>query len=309
MIYTTTYSSPIGEITLAVESARLIGAWFEDQKYYMHGIRQTEIIHIIKTNTNEINRNEKNRKEINTKSCNTENFSTKNHRNINRKAENRSSENCNTENCTTENNNTETRNIQNSNIGNYGKNTDERNIRCNIINDNNSQEIIANPNYAVLTQTIEWLDRYFNMERPSPSELPLSPLGTPFQHRVWEHLCRIPYSCTTSYGTIAKEIATEMGVTRMSAQAVGGAVSRNPISIIIPCHRVIGTNKAFTNYTGGQTLLAEHYKAEASLVDYTGEPTHLAKHCRAKSILVGYAGGLDKKLWLLMHEGMVITPH
>lgn len=55
MIYTTTYSSPIGEITLAVESARLIGAWFEGQKYYMSGISQTEIVHIIKMNTNEIN--------------------------------------------------------------------------------------------------------------------------------------------------------------------------------------------------------------------------------------------------------------
>lgn len=254
MIYTTTYSSPIGEITLAVENERLIGAWFEGQKYYMSGIRQTEIIHIIKMNTNEIN----------TKNGNTENCSTKN----------RSSVNCN---------------IENLNIGNYGKNTDERNVRYNIINENNSQEIIANPNYAVLTQTIEWLDRYFNLECPSPSELPLSPHGTPFQHRVWEHLCRIPYSCTTSYGAIAKEIAYEMGITRMSAQAVGGAASHNPISIIIPCHRVIGTNKPLTGYAGGQTLLAEH--------------------CKAKSLLVGYAGGLDKKLWLLIHEGIHYVNH
>ena len=294
MIYTTTYSSPIGEITLAVESARLIGAWFEGQKYYMSGISQTEIVHIIKMNTNEIN----------TKSCIIENCNTKN-----LSSEHHNTDNCNSENRSTENRNAKNCNIENLNIGNYGKNTDERNVRCNIINENNTHELIDNPNYAILTQTIEWLDRYFNLECPCPSELPLSPHGTPFQHRVWEHLCRIPYSCTTSYGAIAKEITAEMGVTHMSAQAVGGAVSRNPISIIIPCHRVIGTNKAFTDYVGGQTLLAEHCKAKDSLVGYAGEPTQLAKHCKAKSILIGYAGGLDKKLWLLIHEGIVINPH
>ena len=309
MIYTTTYSSPIGEITLAVESAKLIGAWFEGQKYYMSGISQTEIVHIIKMNTNEINTKSCIIENCNTKNLSSENHNTDNCNSENRNTKKRSSENHNTDNCNSENRNAKNCNIENLNIGNYGKNTDERNVRCNIINENNTHELIDNPNYAILTQTIEWLDRYFNLECPCPSELPLSPHGTPFQHMVWEHLCRIPYSCTTSYGEIAKEIASEMEIPRMSAQAVGGAVSRNPISIIIPCHRVIGTNKAFTDYVGGQTLLAEHCKAKDSLVGYAGEPTQLAKHCKAKSILIGYAGGLDKKLWLLIHVGIVINPH
>lgn len=170
MIYTTTYQSPIGIITLAARDGNLIGSWFEGQKYFMAGI---------------------------------------------------------------------------------------------------ADESITDATCPVLIKTCEWLERYFNSECPIPSELPLAPSGTEFQHRVWKHLCRIPYACTTSYGAIAKELASEMGITRMSAQAVGGAVGHNPISIIIPCHRVIGTNKALT----------------------------------------GYAGGLDKKIWLLKHEGAHYVYH
>ena len=75
--------------------------------------------------------------------------------------------------------------------------------------------------------------------------------GTPFQLEVWKILQKIPYGKTATYGEIAKEIAVLKGLPGMSAQAVGGAVGHNKISIIIPCHRVIGTNKSLTGYAGG----------------------------------------------------------
>lgn len=115
----------------------------------------------------------------------------------------------------------------------------------------------------VLRQTQLWLERYFDGDSPSPEELELAPGGSEFRKIVWQLLCRIPYGELTTYGQLAKEAATLLGREQMSAQAVGGAVGHNPISIIIPCHRVIGTDGSLT----------------------------------------GYAGGIDKKRWLLEHEG------
>lgn len=103
----------------------------------------------------------------------------------------------------------------------------------------------------ILLQTIQWLDRYFAGERPSPGELSLAPMGSPFRQAVWKHLCQIPYGETTTYGAIARAMAAEMGRSSMSAQAVGGAVGHNPISIIIPCHRVLGSDSGLTGYAGG----------------------------------------------------------
>ena len=91
-----------------------------------------------------------------------------------------------------------------------------------------------------------WLDEYFRGNIPNPNILPLSPAGTSFQRKVWDLLLTIPYGETTTYGTIAKTISLSM-----SAQAIGGAVSRNPISIIIPCHRCLGANGRLTGYAGG----------------------------------------------------------
>lgn len=96
-----------------------------------------------------------------------------------------------------------------------------------------------------------WLDRYFAGQKPVIGELPLKPMGSPFRLAVWACLCRIPYGEVTTYGAIAKEIAEQLGKPAMSAQAVGGAVGHNPISIIIPCHRVIGANGSLTGYAGG----------------------------------------------------------
>jgi len=122
--------------------------------------------------------------------------------------------------------------------------------------------------HPILRQTKQWLEAYFRGE-DLPVEIPLLPDGTPFQQLVWKNLLTIPYGCTRSYGEIAEEMARFLGKDRMSAQAVGQAVGRNPISILVPCHRVVG----------------------------------------AKGQLTGYAGGLDRKIQLLRHEGRIIWNH
>ena len=124
------------------------------------------------------------------------------------------------------------------------------------------EEIQENPNDGVLLATKSWLDRYFNGQKPNIDELNLSPIGSDFRQAVWKILCKIPYGETITYNDIAKEIARQRKIKKMSAQAIGGAVGHNPISIIIPCHRVVGTNGNLT----------------------------------------GYAGGIEKKIWLLRHE-------
>lgn len=116
----------------------------------------------------------------------------------------------------------------------------------------------------VFHQARAWLDRYFAGERPPISELKLAPMGSGFRQEVWDILCEIPYGQTTTYGEIGRKIAARRGLEHMSCQAIGGAVSHNPISIIIPCHRVVGTHGSLT----------------------------------------GYAGGIAKKIWLLEHEGV-----
>ena len=116
--------------------------------------------------------------------------------------------------------------------------------------------------YPVFAQAKNWLDSYFS-GNPADISFPLNPHGTAFQKQVWELLLTIPYGETTTYGSLAREMARRCGREKMSAQAVGQAVGANPISILIPCHRVVGANGRLT----------------------------------------GYAGGLDKKEWLLRHEG------
>lgn len=104
---------------------------------------------------------------------------------------------------------------------------------------------------AVFQKAKDWLDRYFRGEKPEIFELPLALIGGEFRQAVWKILCEIPYGQVITYGEIAKKIAQQRGLRRMSAQAVGGAVGHNPISLIIPCHRVVGTNGSLTGYSGG----------------------------------------------------------
>lgn len=98
--------------------------------------------------------------------------------------------------------------------------------------------------------TIMWLDQYFNGKKPFITP-PIQLEGTEFRKSVWSVLQTIPYGGTTTYGDIGKQIAEKQGKDKMSAQAVGGAVGHNPISIIIPCHRVIGSNGKLTGYASG----------------------------------------------------------
>lgn len=125
-------------------------------------------------------------------------------------------------------------------------------------------DFIRNHDLKIMRDTVKWLDDYFNFKNPHLKDLNLELVGTNFQKEVWNILIDIPYGKTITYGDIASIIARRRGLSRMSAQAVGGAVGSNPISIIVPCHRVIGTNNNLT----------------------------------------GYGGGIDMKVWLLKHEGI-----
>ncbi len=103
----------------------------------------------------------------------------------------------------------------------------------------------------VFAITKSWLDEYFAGQNPTISGLPLAPVGGGFRQMVWDILCDIPYGQCTTYGEIAKKLAVARGKKNMSSQAVGGAVGHNPISIIIPCHRVVGAGGNLTGYGGG----------------------------------------------------------
>ena len=104
-------------------------------------------------------------------------------------------------------------------------------------------------NLPVFGEVMRWLELYFAGKEPDFSPA-LNPTGTTFQMLVWAILQTIPYGGTTTYGAIARRLEEETKK-RMSAQAVGGAVGRNPISILIPCHRVIGADGSLTGYAGG----------------------------------------------------------
>ena len=126
----------------------------------------------------------------------------------------------------------------------------------------NRQATLQQQGHPSLRQTTAWLDAYFRGEC-LPAEIPLAPEGTVFQKQVWQLLLDIPYGKTCTYGDLAKQMAAITGKEKMSAQAVGQAVGANPINILVPCHRVVGS--------GGK--------------------------------LTGYGGGLPNKAWLLRHEG------
>lgn len=132
---------------------------------------------------------------------------------------------------------------------------------------NFKEEMIENDRLEIFIKVKQWLDRYFNGERPDINELPMNLIGSEFRKSVWEILKQIPYGEVMTYNEIAKKLAQQKGIKRMSAQAVGGAVAHNPISIIIPCHRVVGTDGSLTGYAGGidkKIKLLEHEKVDMS---------------------------------------------
>lgn len=112
----------------------------------------------------------------------------------------------------------------------------------------------------VFDKTAAWLDDYFRGS-PGKIDFPIRADGTAFQKLVWKYLLAIPYGQTQTYGQIARQVAENLGREKMSAQAVGGAVGKNPISILIPCHRVVGVGGTMTGYAGGisnKQWLLEH---------------------------------------------------
>lgn len=118
----------------------------------------------------------------------------------------------------------------------------------------------------IFQEAMRWLDIYFSGQEPDFTP-PLHLTGTPFQNEVWEILLSIPYGKTMTYGEIARHLAEQKGLSHMSAQAVGGAVGHNKLSILIPCHRVVGANGSLTGYAGGITrkiALLELEKADMS---------------------------------------------
>jgi methylated-DNA-[protein]-cysteine S-methyltransferase len=120
---------------------------------------------------------------------------------------------------------------------------------------------VEKPDLPIFAKAQKWLDAYFAGKQPAIAELPLAPIGGEFRKTVWDILCEIPYGQCATYGEIAQKVAARMGKKSMSSQAVGGAVGHNPISIIIPCHRVVGANGSLTGYAGGigkKVKLLEH---------------------------------------------------
>lgn len=120
-----------------------------------------------------------------------------------------------------------------------------------------------------------WLDSYFQGKNPG-FEPPIRLLGTPFQVEVWNLLRKIPYGETTTYKEIARCIAERRGLKRMSAQAVGTAIGRNNISLIVPCHRVVGANNSLAGYAGGIDKKIYFLKLEGGYKDEYFVPKHIA---------------------------------
>lgn len=116
-----------------------------------------------------------------------------------------------------------------------------------------TEAMIEKDDLEIFAKAKMWLDDYFEGKKPILSDLPLAPEGSDFRKAVWGVLSEIPYGTTLTYGEIAKKMALKMNKPRMSSQAVGGAVGHNPISVIIPCHRVVATDGSLTGYAGGVT--------------------------------------------------------
>ncbi len=117
----------------------------------------------------------------------------------------------------------------------------------------------------IFARVRRWLDAYFAGKQPEVSALPIAPKGSAFAQSVWQLLLEIPYGQTVTYGQLAKRLAEQRELAQLSAQAVGGAVGHNPISVIIPCHRVLGAKNQLTGYAGGLDVKTFLLKLEGIL--------------------------------------------
>ena len=229
------YDSPLGEITLAGDGAGLCGLWFEGEKYYAHALATSgadkkqgddDLLAKEQRATSETQRDF-----AALKKSKKSDFAAK---------------------------------ATSSTDGKFcardfaAQDTSKKSHATNLSEQSASEKFYVNEqggyfeerNLAVFDQTKRWLDLYFSGREPGFTPA-LNPAGSAFRRAVWEILLKIPYGKTTTYGQIAREIAAARGLAKMSAQAVGGAVGHNEISIIIPCHRVIGAHGNLTGYAGG----------------------------------------------------------
>ncbi|MDR1177111.1 MAG: methylated-DNA--[protein]-cysteine S-methyltransferase [Treponema sp.] len=126
---------------------------------------------------------------------------------------------------------------------------------------------VLEQNLPIFGKVQKWLDIYFSGEEPDFMP-PLMPKGSPFQKSVWANLSKIPCGKTTSYGELAKQFELDNKGRRTSARAIGGAVGHNPISILIPCHRVIGKNGNLTGYAGGIAVKIKLLELEGITLDF-----------------------------------------
>ena len=228
------YDSPLGEITLAGDGAGLCGLWFEGEKYYTHALaasgadkKQSSADLFAKE---QHAASETQRDFVALKKSEKSDFAAK--------ATSGADEKYNARDFTAQ---SASKKSHASNLSAQGASEKF----C----ENEQNGCFEEKNLAVFDQTKRWLDLYFSGREPGFTPA-LNPAGSAFRRAVWEILLKIPYGKTTTYGQIAREIAAARGLAKMSAQAVGGAVGHNEISIIIPCHRVVGTHGSLTGYAG-----------------------------------------------------------
>lgn len=229
------YDSPLGKITLAGDEAGLCGLWFEGEKYYAHALAASG---------------------ADKKRGSADLFAKEQHaasetqRNIAALKKSEKSKIA----AEAANGADKKYNARDFAVKDTGKKSHATNLSAQGASgkfcENEQSGYFEEKNLAIFDQTKRWLDLYFSgcEQGFTPA---INPVGSAFRRAVWEILLKIPYGKTTTYGQIAREIAAARGLAKMSAQAVGGAVGHNEISIIIPCHRVVGTHGSLTGYAGG----------------------------------------------------------
>ena len=256
------YDSPLGEITLAGDGAGLCGLWFEGEKYYAHALTTgsadkkqggADLLAKEQRAASETQRDimaqEKSAKSdfaVEATSGADEKYNTRDFAEVTSSVDGKFCAHTLIE--------SEKFCARDFTL----KDTGEKPRVTDLSVQGGSKKFCANEqsadfdegNLAVFDQTKRWLDLYFSGREPGFTPA-LNPAGSAFRRAVWEILLKIPYGKTTTYGQVAREIAAARGLAKMSAQAVGGAVGHNEISIIIPCHRVIGAHGNLTGYAGG----------------------------------------------------------